>query len=111
MRVGLMNRRVQIQNLAPREDAYGGDRPAWSTVAERWASIEPLKVAELLAAGQTEAVATHKVRLWFCEELTQRSRLVYRGRVFEVVELRDIRENHRELEALVAELVNPDGKA
>ena len=58
---GKLNKRVQIQELTNTRDAHGGQSQSWSTVATRWAAIEPLRGRELYEAQQVHERVTVRI--------------------------------------------------
>ena len=86
-RAGQLRHRVTIRAPgAPVPDGYGGHTPGPPTeVATVWAAVEPLEGTERLRAMQTQADATHRVRMRYRPGLTAAMDVVHRGRVLEVV--------------------------
>jgi SPP1 family predicted phage head-tail adaptor len=57
------------------------------TFAEVWASVQGVTAREFLLAGQQQTEISHRVRMRFLTGLTQRMRIVWRGRTLEIVSL------------------------
>jgi SPP1 family predicted phage head-tail adaptor len=57
------------------------------TFAEVWASVQGVTAREFLLAGQQQTEISHRVRLRYLTGLTQRMRIVWRGRTLEIVSL------------------------
>lgn len=104
MRAGLLRHRVRIETRVQAQDAYGQPVQDWAEVTTVWASVEPVSGREYWAAQQAQAEVTHRV-VMRARELSPAMRLVHRGRVLEVVAVRDIEERGRRIEVLTRERV------
>lgn len=110
MRFGRFTKRVRVQVRVTGEGAYGGSSGStWTDEAERWMQLEPLRATELAAFNATETRVSHRARCRHYEGLsTARHRLVYgsapNGRVYNLVEVRDLRERHHNMELLCIEV-------
>lgn len=87
MDAGRLRERVTVQQAAEGRNAIGETVLSWSTFAERWASVEGVSAREALTAGQNEISITHKVQMRYLAGLTQRMRILWRGRTLEIVSL------------------------
>ena len=87
MDAGRLRERVTVQQATESRNALGETVLSWSTFAERWASVEGVSARESLTAGQNEISITHKVQMRYLPGLTQRMRIVWRGRTLEIVSL------------------------
>lgn len=87
MDAGRLRERVTVQQASESRNALGETVLAWSTYAERWASVEGVSAREALTLGQNEITITHKVQMRYLNGLTQRMRLQWRGRTLEIVSL------------------------
>jgi SPP1 family predicted phage head-tail adaptor len=93
--------------LAYREtkNAMGEMVPVYDeTFAEVWASVQGVTAREFLLAGQQQTEISHRVRLRFLTGLTQRMRIVWRGRTLEIVSLLE-HANRSEHELLCQETI------
>lgn len=102
---GRLRHRVTLQAPVESADEYGGTaRASWRDVALVWADVQPeLSGRELMMAQQVESVVTHRVTLRYRSDVSTASRLVFQGRVLEVVQVIDPEERHRWLDLLCAE--------
>jgi SPP1 family predicted phage head-tail adaptor len=91
--------KVQVQaDTGATVDAAGGHVAAWTNVGDpRWMSVEPLGGRELYLAQQVQPEATIRIRTWWFDGLTAKHRLVYGTRVFQILNVSDTNEWHREL--------------
>lgn len=84
---GKLRERVTIQQATESRNALGETVLSWATFAERWASVEGVSAREALELGQADVSVTHRVRMRYVDGMTQNMRLVWRGRVLEIVAL------------------------
>ncbi len=87
MDAGRLRERVTVQQAAESRNALGETVLAWSTYAERWASVEGVSAREALAAGQQDVTITHRVRMRYVSGMTQNMRISWRSRTLHVVSL------------------------
>ena len=87
MDAGRLRERVTVQLAAESRNALGETVLAWSTYAERWASVEGVSAREALAAGQQDVTITHRVRMRYVSGMTQNMRISWRSRTLHVVSL------------------------
>lgn len=69
MRAGCLNKLVWVQRPGGSRDAVGGRLTSWTTVAEAWASIEPLTGREAFLAAQRQAASSHLITLSFARAI------------------------------------------
>lgn len=73
---------------------------SWQTFCTRWASIQGSSGREYVAAEQSKADTTHKVRMRAdskTREITPKMRLVSGSRVFEITSAIDVESRHVEM--------------
>ena len=105
MRIGPLRHRVAIQNSTPSQDGYGDDsNRTFSTVETVWGSVEPISGRELLNAQQIQAETTHRIRIRHTTNATSQSRILFKGRTFEIVSLINWMEKNCRLELLCKEI-------
>lgn len=93
--LGKLRHRLEIQEGATSRNTYGEDTPAWSTVATRFASIEPLTGREAWLAKQVSPDVTHQVTMRHYDGLTPKHRLQFGTRLFEIESVRNVDELKR----------------
>lgn len=109
MRAGRLRHRVTIQQLvAASPDQYGTGEPdeGWSDVATVWASVEPLQGKALFAAQEMHADVEVSIRLRYRSGITEKMRVVFESRFYEIVAVIDNQERHIELQLLCREGVS-----
>lgn len=82
---GDLDKRVEVQDKVNERDASGGVIEQWATVARRWARIAPLRGRELFTAQAVDARITHKVCMRYYAGLNATMRIVYDGRVLNIL--------------------------
>lgn len=87
MDAGRLRERVTVQQASESRNALGETVLAWSTYAERWASVEGVSAREALAAGQQDVTITHRVRMRYVSGMTQNMRIAWRSRTLNIVSL------------------------
>ncbi|MBS4048573.1 MAG: phage head closure protein [Alphaproteobacteria bacterium] len=63
MTAGKRDQRVTVQRFTSTDDGYGGQVEAWTDLAIRWCSVEPMSGRERNQAQQTESPANYRVTL------------------------------------------------
>ena len=104
MRAGALRHVVAIEGATLTRGEGGVDAEAWTEEATVAASVEPLAGRELFAAQQAGSRVSHRVRMRYRPGVTPAKRLVYRGRVLNILSAIDVGERRRELEMLVEEV-------
>ena len=84
---GKLRERVTIQQAAEARNSLGETTLSWATFTERWASVEGVSSREALELGQADVSLTHRVRMRYVDGMTHNMRLLWRGRVLEIVSL------------------------
>ena len=110
--VGQLRHKVTVQNPgASVPDGDGGYTEGWNdaVTAKLDCSITPASTNDLerYAAGTTLTAATHLVRCRWHPQLTTASRLLFKGRIFEVMFVGNPEERDRELVLVCAEILKP----
>lgn len=59
-------------------DSQGGTAQTWRTLAEVWASVQPLSAGEQLAAGGMSAIGRYKVTLYYRADVLPTMRVQWR---------------------------------
>lgn len=106
VRGGDFNRRIAIQQRSSTVDAFGQASPTWSDLLTCWARIEPLSGRELVLAQAQNAEVTHLVEVMYRPTVTAAMRVVYQGRIFNVLSVIDPDMAHVTLELLCSEGLN-----
>lgn len=81
---GPMRERVTIQAPAGQQNPFGETTLAWADVATVWASVMGVRASDYFAAQQAGVIITHKIRIRLFPGLTDKNRLIWRGKVLEI---------------------------
>ena len=84
MRVGDLNKLIELQKPVETSDSMGGYTTTYSTEYSAWAGIWPLSVNEQLKAGQLAGSVTHRIRIRYIEELRANWRVKFGTRYFNI---------------------------
>lgn len=109
MRAGTLRHRITVQQLvanSPSQNAGGEPDESWTAVATRWASVDPLKGRELIAAQQVNSEVTGTIRMRHLAGATSKMRCVFGSRNYDVLAVVNPDERNRETVLYVRELTN-----
>lgn len=99
---GDLRHRVQLQSAADPTD--GTTNPTYTTYATVWAAVHYVAGREIMRTG-VQGVATHKVTMWYRNELTPKHRLLWGTRQLNILSVGDPRGDRRVLELVCQEAV------
>jgi SPP1 family predicted phage head-tail adaptor len=97
-----MDKRVVVQTATPATNSFGEPVATWADTATVWASIDTVGGTESWQAGQLTGEATHRVVMRY-RELTNKQRLKYGTRVFEITRVDNPGERGERLEVYCTE--------
>lgn len=97
MKIGKLNKRIEIQDATEAADAYGAPVRTWSTLYEVWASIVPATGRESLIARQVQATVPVEIHIRYRPDITPKHRAKYGSRIFNIGSVIDVDENGEEL--------------
>jgi len=93
-RIGKLRQRIEIQAVTETPDGMGGFSEVWTTFATVWADIRPVKAEEKFYSQQLQAKTSHKITIRTLDTVTEKSRIVYNSRIFEIKGImRDLEES------------------
>jgi len=105
MNAGWLRHRITIQEGTSTRSASGAVVEGWVTHVAAWASIEPLRGQEYLAAKAQEAAVSVRIRMRYQAGITQAMRVLYGSRVFEIVSVINYLEKNKELQLMCKEIL------
>lgn len=115
MNIGQLRHRVMLEAPPDPEDLDGLGQPIgpWTTVGTFWAFVRPMSGHELRVAEQLRADVSHLVTMrWLgvSYAIDPTMRLLFRGRVLDIVDVIDVDERLRTLTLTCNEpnIANPD---
>ena len=85
MQAGMLRNRVEIEAHIEERDEGGGVVERWERQLTRWVDIRPIRGAEVFQTQALDPRITHKVTMRYLPSLTASHRLVFDGRVFNIV--------------------------
>lgn len=107
-RAGELRHRITIQREDKEDDGIGGQQPktsypsdgsGWTNVyCSVAASIEPISGGEAIVARQMQDTVTHKIVMRYRDGITAAMRVLFKGRVFNIREVRNFDERNWKLE-------------
>jgi SPP1 family predicted phage head-tail adaptor len=100
-----MRHRVKLQQRSSGQDAAGGVLDAWEDFATRWASMERASGREVWASAQRSGRVPAVFRLRYLAGVTPAMRLVFDGRVYNILSAVDMAGRREELVITAEELV------
>ncbi len=107
MAAGRYKKRVTLETYAEAPDSFGDAMVGtYTTLAIRWASVNPLRGRELAQFQQVHADVSHRIRLRYDSSLmvlTPKDRVALGSRNFEILSVINIQEANRNLELICKE--------
>jgi SPP1 family predicted phage head-tail adaptor len=105
MRSGPLRNRVIIEIAVETQGADGSISQDWETIAEVWASVDPLIGKEYFAQEREQATVRHKIRMRHLSGITHKMRISRGTRLFEIESVLNVGERNRELVLMCRESV------
>lgn len=85
MQAGKLNKRVKLQKpVKTQSPVTGGIVDGWADVAELWANVTDLSARDFVAAKAAQNEVTTRITIRWREGVTDRHRILYRGRVYDI---------------------------
>ncbi len=101
----IFRHRITLQELVTGQDEAGQPVQEWQDVATVWGAVEPLRGREYFAAAQVQAEVTTRIRIRYCRGIRPDMRVLYDGRLFDILSVIDPEERHRELQLMAREVI------
>lgn len=101
MRAGSLRHRITLQ-----QPSYGeewDEQTDWVDVVSLWASIEPLRGREYIALRSVGADETGTLKIRYRAGVHQEMRVIWDGRTYDIKEIIDPEERHKDLFLVVKE--------
>ena len=106
MRAGRLRHLVTIQQPTEVQDTTGQAVKSWGTYVQAWASVEPLSGREFLDAQQINAETKVRIRIRSVSGITEKMRVSWDSRVYNINAILDIQERDREIHLMCSEGAN-----
>ncbi len=104
VRAGDLSHLLTIQSPPSTPDGQGGFTGPFTTHAEAWGKVEPLRGTEVQEFGTLYPAATHKVTMRFVDGVAPPKRILFRGgRILEIEAVRNLMERDETLELICQE--------
>lgn len=107
IKAGKYNKVISIQkrdyDKERNNTPYGNSRPIWKNVATVRASVEPLQGREYFSGPFQMGENIIRVRIRYLEGITNKMRIKYGKRLFDIYSVIDSMESHRELQLMCKE--------
>ena len=97
IRAGYLKDRVGLLEQTSTNDPQWGSTPEWTPKGTIWAAVTPVSATERAANAGVQSAISHRVTMRWRDDVTSKHRLVYRGRVLEIVGAYDPDGRRREL--------------
>jgi SPP1 family predicted phage head-tail adaptor len=97
MKIGDLRHRVVLQRKEITEDELKQQSEAWVDIATVWSAIEPLSGREYFAAKQVNAEVSAKITIRYRKDVSPDMRVIYDGRIFEVLSVINPKERRESL--------------
>lgn len=89
MKIGNLNRRVEILRFFKGRDEYGGEIGEWRPIGKVWASIHPVSGTEYLNAQQVTAEHTTVITMRYNPQIDVLHRIRYGSKLYEIIAVGD----------------------
>lgn len=101
---GAMRERVTIYAQTQNADDAGDISTTWTEVATCWARMRPLSANQVERAGRDDAIRRYQMTIRYRTDVTTNSRVIWRGRRFDVNGVSDETEQRQFLTVFLSEL-------
>ena len=103
LRIGSLNRRVELQAPQRVPDGMGGFTTTYVTKQTVWANVASLRGEESLLAMQLQSHITTQITIRYLQDINTAWRIKYGARIFNIVSIIDPEEAKRTLEIMCKE--------
>ena len=90
MRAGKLDRRVTIQRATTAPNGFNEPVETWTDVATVWAQQRPNRGAERFSAQEINGQAVMTFHIRYRTDLRVSDRIIYGGRVWNVIDIREV---------------------
>ena len=107
MQAGKLRERIEIQRKQVARDGFGAEQITWKHQAITWADVRSLDGTEsvLSSVDQVMATITHSVLIRWSDGLSPAMRVIWRGRVLNILSIVEGDNRQRQLILKCAEYV------
>ena len=105
VKIGDLNKKVNVQQNVPIQDAYGEAVDSWNTIFSPWASISPLVGREFFSAQQVNSEISIKIIIRFDARVTSLNRITKGNKVYEILSVINDYDDNRFLVLMCKEVM------
>lgn len=102
--VGAMRERVTLYAQTQTVSTAGDITTTWAELATFWARVQPLSATQIMLAGRDDAVRRYEMTIRYRSDVSTNSRIMWRGRRFDVTGVTDETEQRVFLSVLLLEI-------
>lgn len=109
MRAGRLRNKITIQTIVNEVDDFGQpllNGSGYTDYKTVWASVIPVSGKESFLSNTDFSKTTHKIKIRYIPNIKASMRILWQGRIFNIVNVRNIEEMNREYEILAWEQNN-----
>ena len=106
MKIGGLNRRIEILEYVAVKDEYGGEDGEWKVLDRIWAKIEPISGTEYFQAQTVNAETVAKITIRYNPKINVMHRVRYQNILYEIIGVSDERTEHKASILNCKEMVN-----
>ncbi len=105
MRAGWLRHRVEFQRVTRTVGSLGEPVETWATFATVWASVEPQRAREYVAAASEQAAGQWIVKIRWRGDINRQQRALWNGHTLEIESVASPYERNRDLELVCREIL------
>ena len=98
-----LNKRIVVEEPIKTTDNAGGFDINWSLIGSFWSEIKPASIKEENFADKKQKVITHEITIRYNSVIKDNMRIIFDGRIFEIVAVVNLMEKGEFLQILVRE--------
>ena len=107
MRSGNLRNKAELQSIGTTTNAFGEvEQGDYTKVTDVWCSITPISGKENFLSNADFAKTTHKIKIRYIADINASMRVVWGGRIFNFISVRNIGERRKELDIMAEEINN-----
>lgn len=103
---GRFSHMVTIQKPVETKNSLGEVIKTWGMFSLVWAAVEPIRGREYFDAETHQGEVSVRILIRYLSGVTEKMRVSYDGRLYNIESVIDKRENHRVLELMCSEGLN-----
>lgn len=87
---GQLRHRIELQSYTDQPDGAGGFVRSWLTIAQIFASVEPVSTSRQIIAGTPQMSGIYQIIIRYRDDVQMDQRFVLEGRLFRIRSVMDI---------------------